>query len=123
MWYTTFEEMPAWKLGDQLNAKLVTVLAAARNRGDYRFADQLRGASLSVTNNIAEGFERNSAKEFIQFLGIAKGSAGEVRSLLHQAVREQLVTESEYAELRSLTKEIGKQLANFIRYLRRRNST
>ena len=118
MWYTRFEDLPAWKLGDSLNAKLITVIAAARGRGDFRFADQLRGAALSVTNNIAEGFERTSRKEFVHFLSIAKGSAGEVRSMLHQALRENLLTETEYSSLLSQTLEIGRQLANLIRYLK-----
>ena len=120
MWYTRFEDLPAWKLGDSLNAKLVSVIAAARGRADFRYADQLRGASLSVTNNIAEGFERTSRNEFVHFLSIAKGSAGEVRSMLHQAHRENLLHETEYSALLTLTREIGRQLANLIRHLKQK---
>ncbi|MFZ1730075.1 MAG: four helix bundle protein [Bacteroidota bacterium] len=110
--------MPVWKLGDELNARTTLLIKIAREKGDYRFADQLRGATLSVTNNIAEGFERNSTKEFIQFLGIAKGSAGEVRSLLYQASREKLIDQQQFDELRALAFELSRQLANFIRHLR-----
>lgn len=85
MKYERFEDLPVWKAAVEL-ARRAYVLT--RNRffsqpGDLR--DQLRRAALSVSNNIAEGFERGSTAELLAFLYIARGSAGEVRSMLHFA--------------------------------------
>lgn len=120
MWYLSFEELPVWRTANSLNTELRELIRIARQRGDYRFADQLRGAALSITNNIAEGFERNSPREFIQFLGIAKGSAGEVRSMLYQASQDGLVSEDDLKKLRTLCLSISRQLASFIQHLRKR---
>jgi four helix bundle protein len=85
--YERFEQLPVWKAAVDLAER---VYAATRHRffaqpGDLR--DQLRRAALSVSNNIAEGFERGSTAELLAFLYIARGSAGEVRSMLHFALR------------------------------------
>lgn len=73
-----FEEIEAWKIARDLS---IQVYSLTKNITDYSFRDQIRRASVSVMNNIAEGFERQSNKEFRQFLFISKGSAGEVRSM------------------------------------------
>ena len=112
-----------WKLADSLNAELVVLIRVARNRKDYRFAEQLRGASLSITNNIAEGFERKSRKEFIHFLSIAKGSAGEVRSMLRQTLRESFLSEADIERLISLSMDVSRQLAQFMKYLHLREKS
>ncbi|MCL6503950.1 MAG: four helix bundle protein [Pirellulales bacterium] len=87
MKYERFEQLPLWKAAADLAER---VYAATRHRffaqpSDLR--DQLRRAALSVSNNIAEGFERGSIAELLAFLYIARGSAGEVRSMLHFALR------------------------------------
>ena len=120
MLYRTFEEMPVWQLADRLDADLRPLIREARKRREYRFAEQLRGAALSIPNNIAEGFERESRKEFIHFLSIAKGSAGEIRSMLHVARREELFPAQEIEQLRNLALDVSRQLAQFIKYLQRR---
>lgn len=83
MKYNRFEDLPVWKAAMDLSLKVYDL---TRDRffnqpGDLR--DQLRRAALSVSNNIAEGFERGSTAELLAFLYIARGSAGEVRSMLH----------------------------------------
>ena len=83
MKYERFEDLPVWKSAIDL-ARRIYVLTRDRffaQAGDLR--SQLRRAALSVSNNIAEGFERGSTSELIAFLYIARGSAGEVRSMLH----------------------------------------
>lgn len=83
MKYERFEDLPVWKAAIEL-AKRVYQLTRSKlfaNTGDLR--DQLRRAVLSISNNIAEGFERGSTAELISYLYIARGSAGEVRSMLH----------------------------------------
>lgn len=74
--------------------------------------NQLRRAAVSVPTNIAEGFERRSRKEYINFLNIAKGSAGEVRSLLRVAIEVDYLEEKTYLQLYSQAKELSRMLAS-----------
>ena len=88
--YGRFEDLPVcpdghpygWKLAKDLAVKIYKITKGEKFRRDYGLVDQIRRASISISSNIAEGFERGSKKEFIQFLYIAKGSLGEVRSQL-----------------------------------------
>jgi four helix bundle protein len=82
MKYTRFEELPVWKAALQLAARSYSLTAQPPFRGQYSLRDQLERAAVSVSNNIAEGFERGTTKELLTFLYIARGSAGEVRSML-----------------------------------------
>jgi len=81
--------------------------------------NQLERASLSISNNIAEGFELQSNRQFIKFLYIAKGSSGECRNLLAVANKLNQIEDSKYKELQNNAIEISKQLANFIKYLKK----
>ena len=93
-----FEELDAWTVAREL-ANLIYVLG--RESGfskDYGFKDQIQRASVSVMNNIAEGFERGSNKDFAKFLFIARGSVGEVRSMLYLALDQGYITKKEFAE-------------------------
>lgn len=82
MKYDRFEDLPVWQAAADAAAKMLhwTTLAWFRGKGDL--ANQLQRATLSISNNIAEGFERGTTNELLQFLYIARGSAGEVRSML-----------------------------------------
>jgi len=82
MKYTRFEELPVWKAALQLAARSYSLTSQPPFRGQYSLRDQLERAAVSVSNNIAEGFERGTTKELLAFLYIARGSAGEVRSML-----------------------------------------
>ena len=84
---------------------------------DYSLVDQLKRASYSIMLNIAEGFERGSNKEFANFLNIAKGSAGEVRSILYILKDNEYVTEEEFTDLLLKVENISTQLSNFRRFL------
>ncbi|MBI5763049.1 MAG: four helix bundle protein [Planctomycetes bacterium] len=83
MKYSRFEDLPVWKTAIDLAVRIYTLTnnPSFSMKGDL--SDQLRRAALSVSNNIAEGFERGTTAELLQFLYIARGSAGEVRSMLH----------------------------------------
>lgn len=84
---------------------------------DYGFRDQICRASVSIMNNIAEGFERHTDKEFINFLYIAKGSAGEVRSMLYLARRLDYVSDSEYTKMNFQISEISRLIMGLIKTL------
>ena len=84
---------------------------------DFGLRDQLRRASVSIPTNIAEGFERYSRKEYVQFLNIAKGSAGEVRSLLRVALEIRYLNKSKYDELYSLAMDLSRMLSSQIQSL------
>ena len=112
MKYERFEDLPVWMVAMDL-AQRVYVLTRERffsQPGDLR--DQLRRAALSVSNNIAEGFERGSTAELIAFLYIARGSAGEVRSMLHFVDRcsEANHLKSQISNLKSLSESCSRQI-------------
>lgn len=82
MKYKRFEELPVWKDAAKMAAEMFRFSAQPVFRGKGDLANQLQRATLSISNNIAEGFERGTTKELITFLYYARGSAGEVRSML-----------------------------------------
>ena len=84
---------------------------------DYGLKDQLQRAALSISNNIAEGFEYNNNKDFIKYLRYAKGSTGEVRSMLNILLKLNLLPEDEFNNLYSKLIELSKQIKGFISYL------
>lgn len=88
-----------------------------RNCRDYSFKDQIQRAGISIMNNIAEGFERRTNKEFINFLYIAKGSCGEVRSMLNLALEFKYISKDQFQENYSLAVEISKMLSGLIKTL------
>src|SRR5215204_3302369 len=87
-----FEDLEAWKI-----ARLICQdVYSASSKGDFGLRNQICRSSVSVMSNIAEGFERDGDKEFINFLSIAKGSAGETRSLLYVALDQGYVSPGEF---------------------------
>ena len=85
---------------------------------DYPLRDQIRRAAISIAANIAEGYERDGDKEFVQFLSVAKGSCGEVRSHLYVALDQNYLSNEQFQQLSDLSEETSRLLARFIRYLR-----
>jgi four helix bundle protein len=109
-----FEEIIAWQKAKQLSAELYILF---KNNKDYSFRDQICKASVSIMNNIAEGFERNSDKEFKHFLYMAKGSTGEVRSMLYLADELNYFNAKKVTELLETSLEISRLLSGFIKTL------
>lgn len=109
-----FEDIIAWKKAKELSLSIYKIFALNK---DFSFRDQIQRASISIMNNIAEGFERKSNKELKNFLYIAKGSSGEVRSMLDMALSLKYVDEKNYQILYNLTLDIAKLLAGFIKSL------
>ncbi len=85
---------------------------------DFDFKNQIERAAVSVMNNIAEGFERQSDKEFCRFLYISKGSCGEVRSMLYIAKDLRIISKQDFTNCHQQTTEISKILAGFIKRLK-----
>ncbi|MFC1715008.1 four helix bundle protein [Candidatus Poribacteria bacterium] len=113
-----FEDSDAWKLARTLVKEVYSLTLRDGFRRDFGLVDQIRRAAVSVMNNIAEGFERGSNKEFIRFLFIARGSAGEVRSLLYVALDQGYITESEFKDTCDLCIRSSQMIWELIRYLR-----
>ena len=109
-----FEDILAWKKARELNILIYQLLKTSR---DYYFRDQILRAALSIGNNIAEGFERRTNKELKNFLFIAKGSCGEVRSMIYTAFDLKYINKDECKKAYQLTIEISKILSGFIKTL------
>ena len=91
-----FEDLEAWQISRELTNQIYTITRKESIRRDYGFVDQIRRATISIMNNIAEGFERGSNKDFAKFLFIARGSAGEVRSMLYVGLDQGYLTEETF---------------------------
>lgn len=100
-----FEDVIAWQKAGLLTNELYDLFETNR---DYSFKDQILRASVSVMNNIAEGFDRGTDKEFIYFLNVARGSSSEVRSMLYIAHDRNYLSKEKKEELTILTNDIGK---------------
>jgi len=109
-----FEDIIAWQKSKELTIKVYSLFSESK---DFGFNNQIQRASVSVMNNIAEGFERKSKNEFKQFLFIAKGSCGEVRSMLYLAEDLNKITEKDFRMLFNLSEEISKILSGLIKTL------
>lgn len=115
---TKFEDLGIWQEARQLSK----VIYELTNRGpfvnDFSLKDQIRRSSGSVMDNIAEGFDRGGNKEFIQFLSIAKGSAGEVRSQLYRAFDQHYISQNEFDTTSQQSNKISAGILGLINYLR-----
>ena len=117
-----FEDSIAWQKARELNKAIYVATRSKPCADDREFIRQLRRASISVMNNIAEGFERFRPNEQHQFLSIAKGSAGEVRSMLYAGLDLEYWKEDEFSALVTRTREVTRLLASWIRSIERRQS-
>ncbi len=113
-----FEDIGAWKKARELTRAVYDITSKGRFAKDFALRDQFRHAAVSVMANIAEGFERNGDKEFIQFLSLAKGSSGEIRSHLYVAVDQRYISEEQFAALEAQAIEISQMISGLMQYLR-----
>jgi four helix bundle protein len=115
--FNSFEEINSWQKARIFNKRIYLITENSNFKKDFDFARQIRRASLSISSNIAEGFERNTDKEFVYFLYVAKASAGEVRSQLYLAFDLGYIIKEEFEALLESVTEISKLLSAFIKYL------
>ena len=114
----SFEDLLVWQKGMEIVKQVYLISREGELCRDFALRDQLRRAAISIPTNIAEGFERSSRKEYVNFLNYAKGSTGEVRSLLNVAAELGYLEPSQYAILRQAVMELSRYLANQIKSLR-----
>jgi four helix bundle protein len=116
-----FEDIEAWQMARSLSKEIFDLTKIGSFSCDFGLRDQINRSSGSIMDNIAEGFERGGTKEFIQFLAIAKGSAGEVRSQLCRAADRNHLTNEQHILLKEKATKISKMINGFIVYLREAN--
>ena len=112
-----FEDLHVWQ---DARVLVKDIYAASKQRDFYRdisLREQIGRAATSAMSNIAEGFERGTRKEFIQFLNIAKGSVGEARSQLYVALDQGYINETKFGELKAGAVALSRRIASFISYL------
>lgn len=113
-----FEDLVIWQQARKLSKEVYEITRSGDFRYDSRFVQQIRAAVGSVMDNIAEGFERDGNKEFVQFLYIAKGSCGEVRSQLYRAFDAQFINEETFTRMLNESLSLNKGILNFIKSLK-----
>ncbi len=117
----SFEEIISWQKARELNKDIYNITNKNNSFSkDFGLRDQIRRSSISISSNIAEGFERETTKEFIRFLYIAKASSGEFRSQLYLAFDLNYINKDEFSKLNLKVNEVSKLLSGLIKYL---NST
>jgi four helix bundle protein len=115
--FNSFEEINSWKKSRTFNKHIYEITNGSEFKKDYDLVRQIRRASISISSNIAEGFERNTDKEFTYFLYVAKASAAEVRSQLYLALDLNYINKNEFEELFNEISDVSKLISGFIKYL------
>ena len=112
-----FEDLDIWKLGVEIAVDVYKISEEGKLKQDWGMKDQIRRAALSISNNIAEGFEYDNNKDLIKFLRYSKGSSGELRSQLFVLKKIEFINDVIYTELSDKLMSISKQIAGLIKYL------
>jgi four helix bundle protein len=112
-----FEDIESWKKARDLNKKIYQATSGEIFQKDLSLKDQIRRASNSIMLNIAEGFGRDSDKEFLTFLNYAHGSTAEVQSALYVAKDQKYIDEERFMELRQSYEELSRMIQGFMNYL------
>ena len=118
--YKRFEDMEVWKDAKDNAIEIYKVTSLLDQRKDFSLIDQLRRSAVSISSNIAEGYERSSKKEFRHYLNIAKGSAGELRSQLLFAKEIGKINDQSSKDLVCKCENVSKQLKGFMRFLEKK---
>jgi four helix bundle protein len=113
-----FEDLEIWKEARSLTNAVYKVTSDSDFSRDFGLRDQIRRAAVSVMSNIAEGFERGGNQELIQYLYIAKGSCGEVRSQLYVAKDQVYINDEKFNEMFKSFKRLSVMIGNMIAYLK-----
>jgi len=115
---TRFEEIHAWQTARELTKQIYQLTNTGDFKKDFGLRDQIRRAAISVMSNIAEGFESKTQALFLNYLGFAKASGGEVRSQLYVAFDLGYITEDQFNFVSDIAMKASSQIYRFSRYLR-----
>ena len=118
-----FEDIKAWQEARELLKSIYEITSKGNFSKDWELKNQIRRSAVSVMSNIAEGFDRSSDKEFIQFLRIATGSCSELKSQLHAALDQKYIINELFSKIYQKATEVTKLINGFIRYLKKANLT
>lgn len=118
---TRFEEIEAWQTARELTRLVYTLTNQGAFARDFGLRDQMRRAAVSILSNIAEGFESRTRPLFIEYLGRAKASAGELRAQAYVALDVGYLTREQFAQLFDLVDKCSRQISRFMTYLERSN--
>lgn len=113
-----FEDLEVWKMARELCQEIFQLTLQEAFARDFGLKNQIRDSSGSVMDNIAEGFERDGSREFVQFLSISKGSCGERRSQLYRALDRDYITKEQFELLSQKTIDLGRKISNLMIYLK-----
>lgn len=114
---TRFEEIEAWQTARELTKFIYSLTEEIKFSHDFGLKDQIRRASVSVMSNISEGFESQTQSQFIRYLGIAKASAGEVRSQLYVSRDLEYISQEQFTKVFAMAEKASRQIARFVSYL------
>ncbi len=114
-----FEELEVWKVSMALCSEIYKLTNSELFSKDFGLKDQIRRSAVSVPSNISEGYERDSKRQFLYFLVIAKGSCGELRTQLMIARNLNYLDENEFMKIHEQCLSTSKQLSGFISYLKK----
>ncbi|MEK7763809.1 MAG: four helix bundle protein [Nitrospirota bacterium] len=117
--FKTFKDIEAWQNARKLTRDIYAISHDGAFAKDFGLRDQIRRASVSIMANIAEGHERSGTGEFVQFLSMAKGSAGEVESHLCVALDLGYLDQSTFERMSSATTETARLIGALMHYLRK----
>jgi len=112
-----FEDLEIWQKAREICQYVELLIQTTSIKTNYSLKDQIDRSSGSVMDNIAEGFERNGNREFIQFLSIAKGSVGEVKSQSYRAFDKKLISEAQHLKLNQMTEIEKNKIGAMMNYL------
>nr|WP_297784608.1 four helix bundle protein [uncultured Allomuricauda sp.] len=119
--YSSFEDLEVYKATMKFTGQVYDLLKKSPLKEDFAMVDQVRRATISISNNISEGFERETDKELIRFLYFSKGSAGEIRNLFNLMEEIGYFRAEELVDYKQQVINISKQLANYIKYVKKRS--
>ena len=117
-----FEDLEARQVARELTNQIYSITKKESICRDFGFVDQIRRAAVSIMNNIAEGFERGSNKDFAKYVFIARGSAGEVRSMLYVALDQEYLTRETFKQCHELSIRCSQLCWGLIKHLKKHSN-
>ena len=113
-----FEDLEIWQLAREICNDVWLLVSTTTLESDYKLRNQMNGSSGSIMDNIAEGYERDGNREFIQFLSISKASCGELRSQLYRCLDRKHINERQFENLKEKLLKESRKIASFMNYLK-----